>query len=153
MVIFRIQSRGANRVDPDEVAHYEPPHLIYAVCNFIYRYPSISHTLISQSFSYQVYSLDTIPTFINISTSFISNYSYLKIFSGNRKKYFEVSVVWNIYYPKFAKDRYHINPIQKSLKTCISLKTALILIRFSAFNCRMNEEQFEPKKKKSNFFW
>ena len=44
----------------------------------------------------------------------------------------------------FAKGRFHVKaPYRNSLKTYISLKTALILNWSSAFNCRLNEEHFK----------
>ena len=51
-----------------------------------------------------------------------------------------------IYYSKLAKDRHHINPIQKKFDNMYLIIDSSDINSVSAFNCRMNEKQFEPKK-------
>ena len=45
------------------------------------------------------------------------------------------------HYPEFAKGRFHINSIQKKFENMYLIIDSSVLNWFSAFNCRLNEEQ------------
>ena len=56
-----------------------------------------------------------------------------------------------IYYSKFAKGRFPVNPIKKKFENMYLIIGSSDLNQFSAFNCSLNEEHFKLKNKFSNF--